>query len=163
MGVIEKELLLGQVADQKMVGGLAFPEVLVPSDPSQDVDAKAVAASVKQNKDFIQQILHKNGGILFRGFGLRTAADFNDFVDAFGYEELPYVGGAAPRTNVVGRVFTSNESPPDQKIPFHHEMAQVRFRFVFDSKVPLGMCQYLGRGFFIHLISTCYSCNVKNQ
>ena len=42
-----------------------------------------------------------------------------------GYEELPYVGGAAPRTNVVGRVFTANESPPDQKIPFHHEMAQV--------------------------------------
>ncbi|KAG6549587.1 hypothetical protein Mapa_008969 [Marchantia paleacea] len=125
MGVIEKELLLGQVADQKMVDGLAFPEVLVPSNPSQDSDPKAVAASVKQNKDFIQQILHKNGGILFRGFGLRTAADFNDFVDAFGYEELPYVGGAAPRTNVVGRVFTSNESPPDQKIPFHHEMAQV--------------------------------------
>lgn len=26
---------------------------------------------------------------------------------------------------MVGRVFTSNESPPDQKIPFHHEMAQV--------------------------------------
>ncbi|CAD6266189.1 unnamed protein product [Miscanthus lutarioriparius] len=53
----------------------------------------------------------------------RTAADFDRAVNAFGYEELPYVG-AAPRTNVVGRVFTANESPPDQSIPFHHKMAQ---------------------------------------
>ncbi|CAD6246669.1 unnamed protein product [Miscanthus lutarioriparius] len=56
-------------------------------------------------------------------FPARTAADFDRAVDAFGYEELPYVV-AAPRTNVVGRVFTANESPPDQSIPFHHEMAQ---------------------------------------
>ncbi|KAF9613599.1 hypothetical protein IFM89_009269 [Coptis chinensis] len=53
------------------------------------------------------------------------SSDFNQVVEAFGYEELPYVGGAAPRTNVIGRVFTANESPPDQIIPFHHEMAQV--------------------------------------
>ncbi|KAI4965069.1 hypothetical protein ZWY2020_057561 [Hordeum vulgare] len=65
------------------------------------------------------------GAVLLRGFPARTAADFDAAVEAFGYEELPYVGGAAPRTNVVGRVFTANESPPDQKIPFHHEMAQI--------------------------------------
>ncbi|KAL3694100.1 hypothetical protein R1sor_007751 [Riccia sorocarpa] len=122
---VEKEFLIGQVPNQKMLGGLAFPEVLTPSDISQESDAKAVVESVKENKKFIEQILHKNGAILFRGFGLKSASDFNQFVEAFGYEELPYVGGAAPRTNVVGRVFTSNESPPDQKIPFHHEMAQV--------------------------------------
>lgn len=56
---------------------------------------------------------------------MNSATDFNDVVEAFGFDELPYVGGAAPRTSVVGRVFTANESPPDQKIPFHHEMAQV--------------------------------------
>jgi hypothetical protein len=49
------------------------------------------------------------------------------FFPWFGYKELPYVG-VAPRTNVdvVGRVFTANESPPNQSIPFHHGMAQVR-------------------------------------
>ena len=36
-------------------------------------------------------------------------------------------GSAAPRTNVYKDiVFTSNEAPPSEKIPFHHEMAQVR-------------------------------------
>ena len=39
---------------------------------------------------------------------------------------MPYVGGAAPREQVIqGRILTANESPPDEPIPFHHEMAQV--------------------------------------
>ncbi|KAK2654609.1 hypothetical protein Ddye_014465 [Dipteronia dyeriana] len=66
----------------------------------------------------------QNRGMLFRGFDVKTPEDFNDVIEAFGYEELSYVGGTAPRSNVVGRVFTANESPPDQHIGFHHEMAQ---------------------------------------
>lgn len=42
-----------------------------------------------------------------------------------GLEQFPYVGGAAPRTIVVGNVQTANEAPAEEKIPFHHEMAQV--------------------------------------
>ena len=38
----------------------------------------------------------------------------------------PYVGGAAVRHVVVGDVFTSNESPPDQSIPFHHGACRLR-------------------------------------
>ena len=35
---------------------------------------------------------------------------------------LPYVGGAAPRNTVYKDIHTTNESPPDQPIPFHHEV-----------------------------------------
>eukprot|EP00897_Mesotaenium_endlicherianum_P005114 jgi/Mesen1/4630/ME000239S03903 len=84
-----------------------------------------VEAWVRQQKIWIENQLLEYGAVLLRGFPVESAADFNRVVEAFEWEELPYVGGAAPRTNVVGRVFTSNESPPDQKIPFHHEMAQV--------------------------------------
>lgn len=52
-------------------------------------------------------------------------------LQAFGGEPLEYVGGAAPRTHVVGDVFTANEAPPDKLIPFHHEMAQVGVVFYF--------------------------------
>jgi hypothetical protein len=38
---------------------------------------------------------------------------------------MAYIGGAAVRTQITSRVFTSNESPPSEKIPFHHEMSQV--------------------------------------
>ncbi|KAK8469764.1 hypothetical protein PHAVU_005G166000 [Phaseolus vulgaris] len=108
------------VPGQKFVNGVPFPAVV-----SASASAIALTDSVKANKPFLQSLLLQSGAVLFRGFPLSTASHFNDVVEAFGYDELPYVGGAAPRTNVVGRVFTANESPPDQKIPFHHEMAQV--------------------------------------
>jgi len=63
---------------------------------------------------------------LFRGFPTGDAQAFSDFVEAFGFENLPYVGGAAPRKKVVGDVFTANEAPPEANIPFHHEMPQVK-------------------------------------
>ncbi|PIN26043.1 hypothetical protein CDL12_01211 [Handroanthus impetiginosus] len=114
-----------RIPHQKTYGGIVFPAVLSPS-AGQSRDPSVLRAAVKEQKPWLDSLLHKHGAILFRGFdSLGTASDFNKVVEAFGYEELPYVGGAAPRSNVVGRVFTSNESPPDQKIPFHHEMAQV--------------------------------------
>ncbi|KAH6758848.1 2-oxoglutarate and oxygenase superfamily protein [Perilla frutescens var. frutescens] len=109
-----------KIPHQRDYGGVVFPAVLSPAA------TVSLTAAVKEQKPLLNSLLHKHGAILFRGFdSLATASDFNDLVEAFGYEELPYVGGAAPRTSVVGRVFTANESPPDQKIPFHHEMAQV--------------------------------------
>lgn len=38
---------------------------------------------------------------------------------------LSITGGAAVRTQITERVFTANESPSSEKIPFHHEMSQV--------------------------------------
>ncbi|EFJ08251.1 hypothetical protein SELMODRAFT_90998 [Selaginella moellendorffii] len=107
----------------RVFDGVQFPRILAPSAASCDVGS--FRGWIRQHKDWIEEQLFVSGAVLFRGFGVDSAADFDAVVREFGYEELPYVGGAAPRTNVVGRVFTSNESPPDQKIPFHHEMAQV--------------------------------------
>ncbi|KAK6125138.1 hypothetical protein DH2020_041104 [Rehmannia glutinosa] len=114
-----------KIPHQKNYGGVDFPAVLSPAAVVSH-NPSVLTAAVKDQKPWLDSLLHRHGAILFRGFdSSATASDFNDVVEAFGYDELPYVGGAAPRTNVVGRVFTANESPPDQKIPFHHEMAQV--------------------------------------
>ncbi|KAL6006073.1 hypothetical protein ACLOJK_040118 [Asimina triloba] len=114
-----------QVAEQKSVSGCyLFPTVLSPA-ASLIPTLQSFTDYIEEQKPWLEQLLFSTGAVLFRGFPVRTASDFNAVVEAFGFEELPYVGGAAPRTNVVGRVFTANESPPDQKIPFHHEMAQV--------------------------------------
>uniref|UniRef100_A0A2P2MKI7 TauD/TfdA-like domain-containing protein n=1 Tax=Rhizophora mucronata TaxID=61149 RepID=A0A2P2MKI7_RHIMU len=110
------------IAQQKHYNSIPFPSVL---SPISSASLSRLAAAVAADKSYLDSLLHKTGAILFRGFPLTTASDFNDVVEAFDFEELPYIGGAAPRTNIVGRVFTANESPPDQKIPFHHEMAQV--------------------------------------
>ena len=59
--------------------------------------------------------------------------DFATVISDLNLEPYPYVGGAAPRriipVNVPGgdcMVYTANEAPPDQLIPFHHELAQVK-------------------------------------
>ncbi|MCL7034688.1 hypothetical protein MKW94_028773 [Papaver nudicaule] len=110
---------------QKPINGTTnnhFPAIITSKKTSNLSD---FINNIQQQKPWLESLVHTNGALLLRGFPVYTASDFNQVVEAFGYEELPYVGGAAPRTNIVGRVFTANESPPDQKIPFHHEMAQV--------------------------------------
>lgn len=129
-----------EIPQQKHYNGVPFPAVLSPNPNSTISQLPQI---IKEQKPWLGSLLHQSGAILFRGFPINSASDFNDVVEAFGYEELPYVGGAAPRTNVVGRVFTANESPPDQKIPFHHEMAQL---------------QNLSLVFYLHIV-LCYSTN----
>ncbi|XP_059643928.1 clavaminate synthase-like protein At3g21360 [Cornus florida] len=115
-----------KIPQQKIYNNtILFPTVLSPNPNTVPNNFSIVVEEIKAQKPWLDCILHKTGAILLRGFPLTTASHFNGVVEAFGFDELPYVGGAAPRTNVVGRVFTANESPPDQKIPFHHEMAQV--------------------------------------
>ncbi|KAG0522501.1 hypothetical protein BDA96_07G042600 [Sorghum bicolor] len=112
-----------RLPQQRGVDGVVFPAVLVPGRGGSCSFDEFLAAVRSEKASRLEPPLLAAGAVLLRGFPARTAADFDRAVDAFGYEELPYVG-AAPRTNVVGRVFTANESPPDQSIPFHHEMAQ---------------------------------------
>ena len=112
------------ISEQKCFDGKPFPLVLSPQDVNQ-YSIKEWCAWVKNNTDFIRKNLLTHCAVLFRGFPIDTPDDFDDFVTAFGFPNFPYVGGAAPRTCVVGNVFTSNEAPPSELIPFHHEMAQV--------------------------------------
>lgn len=108
---------------------ITFPAVLSPNPEILSQNKPSFCSAIKSSSSALERLLSEAGAILFRGFPVLSASDFNDVVEAFGFLELPYVGGAAPRSNVVGRVFTANESPPDQKIPFHHEMAQVQHTY----------------------------------
>lgn len=110
-----------RIPQQKHYESKPFPAVI----SAIPLPAPSLPLFTQTRKPYLDSLLHESGAVLFRGFPVNSAVEFNDVVEAFGFDELPYVGGAAPRTSVVGRVFTANESPPDQKIPFHHEMAQV--------------------------------------
>ncbi|KAK2654627.1 hypothetical protein Ddye_014483 [Dipteronia dyeriana] len=114
-----------QIPKQKYYNSIPFPSVLSPN-PKTAVPCSVshLTEAIKTQKPFLDSLLHKTGTVIFRGFDVKTAEDFNAVVEAFGYEELSYMGGTAPRTNIVGRVFTANESPADQRIGFHHELAQ---------------------------------------
>ena len=66
------------------------------------------------------------GAVLFRGFPIASAEDFDAFSAAFGYGDFTYAESLsnAVRLNHTPRVFTANEAPPHVEIHLHHEMAQ---------------------------------------
>jgi alpha-ketoglutarate-dependent taurine dioxygenase len=118
-----------RIPEQKVFDGIEFPLVLGPNKKmnisegtSQERLTKWVLASTPK---LLDDLLLKHGAILFKGFHIDSPHHFNDIVETFGFENFPYVGGAAVRRQLAPRVFTTNESPPTEKIPFHHEMAQV--------------------------------------
>lgn len=70
--------------------------------------------------------LSTHGAILFRGFPIKDANDFDTFIRGFGLDSFTYQESLsnAVRVNRTELVFTANEAPPDVSIFLHHEMAQ---------------------------------------
>lgn len=112
------------LSEQKVFSGLPFPLVLEPTEVSKSLGINEWCQWIKDNIPWMKKVLLKYSAVLFRGFPIDEPAYFDQFVKAFGYDSFPYVGGAAPRKVITGNVFTSNEAPPSELIPFHHEMAQ---------------------------------------
>lgn len=78
-----------------------------------------------ENQATVDSYLRKHKALLFRcGKAVHSHQDFNAVVESLDYTSMDYIGGAAVRTQLTDRVFTANESPSTERIPFHHEMAQ---------------------------------------
>jgi alpha-ketoglutarate-dependent taurine dioxygenase len=114
----------GSLPGQECHGGEPFPFVL--ECRSQSAGLGEVAAWIEQERDELCKIAGSSGAILFRGFPLRTAEDFDAFVAPFGLANFPYEDSLsnAVRINRTPRVFTANEAPPTATIFLHHELAQ---------------------------------------
>jgi len=81
---------------------------------------------ISSEREKILNELSLNGAILFRGFPVAQASDFDQFIQAFKLKNFTYADSLsnAVRVNRTERVFTANEAPPSVSIFLHHEMAQ---------------------------------------
>ena len=118
------EILHVDVDGQKVYDDKPFPLCISP-DTSSVVTFESFKEWLQGHQDELDNLLREYKAVYFRNFPVENVNEFDEVVQATGYKDMPYVGGAAVRTVVTPRVFTSNESPPSEKIPFHHEMAQV--------------------------------------
>ncbi|MCO5608545.1 hypothetical protein L7F22_062756 [Adiantum nelumboides] len=110
----------------------AFPTVFVPASTECEALPLLVEGIIKQ-KAAIEQAFHRSGAVLFRGFQVLTPSDFNDVLEALGYDNFAYRGrGNAQKMPVVGRVVTANELPLHFPIGFHNEMS---YQSINPSKV----------------------------
>lgn len=112
------------VGGQQMHRGEPFPLVLECGTPS--VSLGEIEQWLAQESNSLCYQARRHGALLFRGFPLRTAEDFDRFVEAFGLPAFTYEDSLsnAVRVQRTPRVFTANEAPPTVQIFFHHEMAQ---------------------------------------
>ncbi|MED6137555.1 hypothetical protein PIB30_066034 [Stylosanthes scabra] len=122
MGVSEGLVEIELPQQKNLHDGARFPAVV---SPSSSPPSSSPHQLIQTHKHLLDSLLAESGALLLRGFPVNTASDFNDVVEAFGYDYFPVASISAPRTKIVGRVFTANESPPEQSIAFHHEMALV--------------------------------------
>lgn len=103
--------------------GDTMPLVLQPPEPNKS-DTKSLLSALKQNKDWFEQELIRTKSVLLRGFDVKNAEDFNDIIEAFGWDDIRYIGPGL-RTHVYRRVWTASEGPLWEFIYYHHEMVLV--------------------------------------
>ncbi len=102
----------------------AFP--LVYSLRSEGVSIADVANWIGKETPKLLDKLATHGALLFRGFPVADANEFDAFIRAFNLASFTYEESLsnAVRVNRTELVFTANEAPPDVSIFLHHEMAQ---------------------------------------
>lgn len=120
------------VSGQQQFTGVEFPLALANS--KEDASLPDVLSMLALHRDELLEQLSTHGAILFRGFPLSTAEEFDQFVSAFDLPNFTYSESLsnAVRTNRTEKVFTANEAPPGVSIFLHHEMAQTP---VYPSKL----------------------------
>ena len=102
----------------ELLDGRPLPLVLRPG-----VEGISLNGWVAHNLGDLLAELRHYGAILFRGFGGRTLAEFEQIAGTVSGELMQYSFRSTPRTAVGGKVYTSTEYPPDQTIPMHNEMS----------------------------------------
>ena len=99
--------------------GQSLPFVIEPD--SDEIDLADWASS---HREVIESDLLKHGAILFRGFNLNSAADFENVANAI-HPNLFGEYGDLPREGVSGKVYGSTPYPPDKAILFHNESSHL--------------------------------------
>jgi alpha-ketoglutarate-dependent taurine dioxygenase len=101
-----------------LIEGSRLPVLVEPDGGSSNLGDFA-----GQNRGEIDARLLEAGAILFRGFAVENAGDFDRFVKSISSQKMEYVYGSTPRTLIKNRIYTTTEYPANQEIPLHSELS----------------------------------------
>ncbi|HYP40811.1 MAG TPA: TauD/TfdA family dioxygenase [Chloroflexia bacterium] len=103
-----------------------LPTSLLPLVVSPRLEGVNLIAWITGNREWLEKELLKHGGILFRGFNVKSPEDLEGIIAAISNSTLEYTYRSTPRSQVSGNIYTSTEYPADQSIPLHNEMSYTR-------------------------------------
>jgi len=104
------------VRAETLLPGENLPLVIQPAIREMSLHVWAA-----DHRDFIEARLLRHGAIIFRGFGLEGADEFERFVRAVSSQVMEYRERSSPRSQVSGHIYTSTDYPADQSIFPHNE------------------------------------------
>lgn len=93
-----------------------LPLVFQPEAPGANLAEWAAS-----NRQLWEQKLCQHGALLFRGFSVNEAAEFERVINVMGGAALEYRERSSPRHAVSGNIYTSTDYPADQSIFPHNE------------------------------------------
>ena len=107
----------------------SLPLVVEP-EATNPPSFEELAQLIRDRHEWLEQKLLLHGGVLFRGFAVATADEFQKVALAVTPALKPYIEGQSPRTKVEvngsGNVYTSTEYPPQFSITLHSELSYAK-------------------------------------
>lgn len=103
--------------------GQSLPLVIEPAEGTD------LVGWLQQNRPPFESDLHRHGGLLLRGFGINTVAQFNAFMNCFDTTPLPYMFRSSPRAELdakIKNIYRSTSYPSDRSINMHNESSYSR-------------------------------------
>lgn len=125
-----------------------FPVLITP--PAGEFTSADFMRMLSEDREAIQALLLKYGGVFFRGFPVSSANMFHDAIKSLNFGPfVNYIGGDSPRDKVEKQVYTSTEAPPPLLIPLHQEMSFIKnfprhIYFYCDTAAPTGGATIIG-------------------
>jgi alpha-ketoglutarate-dependent taurine dioxygenase len=100
------------------------PNTTLPLVITPDTEEIDLAEWARTNREFIDANLLQHGALLFRGFIIGSAVEFEEFAKSTG-SDLFGDYGDLPREEEGGKVYASTPYPPEERILFHNESSHM--------------------------------------
>ncbi|WP_407890343.1 TauD/TfdA family dioxygenase [Scytonema sp. NUACC26] len=126
---ISDNIRLRFLQDEEKTFSSSETELPLVVQPVNDKSFAVLEARLHESSDWFNKQLDKYGAILFRGFEVESAEQFQKVLELLHVQlESHYHFGSAHRVRITDKVFTSSEAPPDTIIAPHNELNMVPVR-----------------------------------
>jgi alpha-ketoglutarate-dependent taurine dioxygenase len=126
---ISSNMKLRFLRDDEKTFSSAETELPLVIEPVNEKSFTVLKALLNENSNWFNKQLDTYGAILFRGFEVEGAEQFQKMLELLNVELEPvYHFGSAHRVRITDKVFTSSEAPPNTIIAPHNELNMVPVR-----------------------------------